>query len=89
MMAIITERERANLMARVLFSDLVVYGGDQIRVGLEKDDLLDRFAGEIERAHVFYEHNVSASVPDRERIFLHALVDVLIYGNRRVATHIW
>lgn len=89
MMASITEPERANLMARVLFSDLVVYGGDQIRIGLEKDDLLDRFAGEIDRARVFYEHNVAASVPDRERIFLHALVDVLIYGNRRVVTHIW
>ncbi len=88
MAAIICAR-RANLMARALFSDLVAYAGDEIRIGLEKDDLLDRVAVEIEQARVFYNHQVAASVPDRERIFLHALVDVLIYRNRQVATHIW
>ena len=88
-MAAIVDTWRANLIARALFSDLVAYAGDEIRIGLEKDDLLDRVAGEIERARVFYNHQVASSVPERERIFLHALVDVLIYRNRQVATHIW
>ncbi len=88
-MAAIVEARRANLLARALFSDLVAYAGDEIRIGLEKDDLLDRVAVEIEQARVFYTHQVAPSLPDRERIFLHALVDVLIYRNRQVATHIW
>jgi hypothetical protein len=88
-MAAIVDPRRAKLMARVLFSDLVVYAADEIRIGLEKDDLLDRVAREIEQARVFYNHQVASSVPDRERIFHHALVDVLIYQNRQVATHIW
>jgi DNA helicase HerA-like ATPase len=88
-MPLITEPQRANLIARALISDVAAYAGDQLRIGLEKDDVFERLGGEIERAHVFYEHTVAASVPDKERIFAHALVDVLIYGNRRVVTHIW
>jgi hypothetical protein len=76
-------------MARVLVSDLVCYDPEQVRVGLEKDDLFERLGPEIERARVFYEKNVDASVPERARIFDHAIVDVLVYGNRRVSSHIW
>jgi hypothetical protein len=82
----IGEVRRARRLARVLCSDLVVYGGDQIRMGLEKDDLFDRLAREIEQARVFYRHRVDASL---ERLFDWALVDVLVYANRRVSTHIW
>ncbi len=82
----IDDAGRARRLARVLCSDLVVYGGDQIRMGLEKDDLFDRLAREIEQARVFYRHRVDASL---ERLFDWALVDVLVYANRRVGTHIW
>ena len=76
-------------MARVLCSDITAYAGDQIRIGLEKDDLFDRLAPEIDRARDFYTQKVDASLPDADRIFDFAIVDVLVYGNRRVATHIW
>lgn len=85
----IRDSRRATRMARVLFSDLAAYAGDEIRLGLEKDDLFDRIAPDVERAHVFYIHQVSPALAERERIFAHALVDVLIYGNRRVASYIW
>jgi hypothetical protein len=76
-------------MARVLFSDIVVYAGDQVRIGLEKDDIFDRLHDEIERAWVFYREQVDPSLSDADRIFNFALVDVLIAGNRRVNTSIW
>lgn len=88
-MSKITDPARARRMARVLVSDLATYDSDQVRIGLEKDDLFERFSAEIQRAHVYYTQHVDASVADRERIFDHALVDVLVYGNRRVSTHIW
>lgn len=80
---------RARRMARVLFSDIAVYAGDQLRIGLEKDDLFNRLRSEIERARVFYQQNVDPSMPDAERIFNFALVDVLIAGSRKVSSHIW
>ncbi len=81
--------DRARRMARVLFSDIVVYAGDQVRIGLEKDDIFDRLLGEIERARVFFREQIDPVVTDSERIFNFALVDVLIAGNRRVSTSIW
>ncbi len=86
---LISDPRRARRMARVLFSDICVYTGDRVRLGLEKDDLFERLGDEIERAWIFYQQRVDPALPDAERIFNWALVDVLIYGNRRVATHIW
>ncbi len=85
----ISDPERARRMARVLFSDMVAYAGDQIRIGLEKDDLFTRLKREIEQVRVFYEQNVDPALPGAERIFNFALVDVLIARNRRVSTSIW
>ncbi len=85
----ICDPERARRMARVLFSDMVAYAGDQIRIGLEKDDLFMRLKREIEQARVFYEQNVDPALPDADRIFNFALVDVLVARNRRVSTSIW
>ncbi len=85
----ICDPERARRMARVLFSDMVAYAGDQIRIGLEKDDLFTRLKREIEQVRVFYEQNVDPALPDADRIFNFALVDVLVARNRRVSTSIW
>ena len=85
----VTTPERARRLARVLISDVAAYAGDQVRIGLEKDDLLDRLAPQIARARTFYLHHVDPCVTERARLFDFALVDVLVYANRRVQTHIW
>jgi hypothetical protein len=81
--------DRARRLARVLISDVAAYAGDQVRIGLEKDDLFERLAPDIDRARVFYLHHVDPCVAERVRLFDFALVDVLVYGHRRVQTHIW
>ena len=81
--------DRARRLARVLISDVAAYAGDQVRIGLEKDDLFERLAPDIERARAFYLYHVDPSLPERARYFDFALVDVLVYGHRRVQTHIW
>ena len=80
---------RARRLARVLVSDIVVYAGPEVRIGLEKDDLFERLAGEIARARDYYRSRVDPSLPDAERIWNHALVDVLVASQRRVPTFIW
>jgi hypothetical protein len=83
----ITEPWRARRMARVLISDVCAYAGDDVRMGLEKDDLLERLAPDIERARLWYRHQVA--LDEAEKIFDFAVVDVLVYANRQVSTHIW
>lgn len=70
-------------------SDIVAYAGDQVRIGLEKDDLFDRLRDDIERARIFFRAQVDPVRSGSERLFNFALVDVLVYGNRRVGTSIW
>lgn len=81
--------ERVRRLARVLISDLVAYAGDQIRIGLEKDDLFDRLHAEIERAWAYYTHRVDPALDGAERIFNHAVVDVLVASQRKVPAPIW
>ena len=88
-MELVRDPARARRLARVLFSDIVAYAGDQLRIGLEKDDLFERLGAEIERARVWYFTNVDPELPERERIFNWALVDVLVASQKRVATGIW
>ncbi len=85
----IEDADRARRVARVLVSDLNVEWADAIRLGLEKDDLFERLGPQIERARVFYRARVSLQrVPDRDRIFDWALVDVMFAQNRRVRPYI-
>ena len=86
-MAKITDPWRARRLARVLFSDIAAYAGDQVRIGIEKDDLLQRLSREIEQGRTWFRAQVD--LPEAERIFDWALVDVLVYGHRKVASHIW
>jgi hypothetical protein len=85
----VRDPERARRLARVLFSDIVAYAGDQVRIGLEKDDLFDRLRLEIERARAWYFQEVDPELDGAERIFNFALVDILVGSQKRVATHIW
>ena len=85
----VTTNERARRLARVLVSDVAAYAGDQVRIGLEKDDLFERLQVEIAQARSFYLWHVDEAVSERVRLFDFALVDVLVYGHRRVQTHIW
>ncbi len=89
MTELISDPERARRLARVLFSDIVAYAGDEVRIGLEKDDLFDRLQADIERAREFYRRRVAPDLPDSERIFGFALVDVLVGNQRKVSTSIW
>jgi len=85
----VRDPERARRLARVLFSDIAAYAGEQIRIGLEKDDLFDRLRDEIERARVWYFTHVDPDLAERERIFNWALVDVLVGSQKRVTSGIW
>jgi hypothetical protein len=87
--SLIREPERARRLARVLVSDIVAYAGDEVRMGLEKDDLFDRLHADIARARDYFLRRVAPELRESDRIFDWALVDVLVGSQRRVRTHIW
>ncbi len=86
---LIVDPEKARRLARVLFSDILAYAGDEVRLGVEKDDLFDRVQADIDRAREYYRRRVAPDLGGAERIFDFALVDVLVGSQRRVTTSIW
>ena len=85
----IRDSVRAGRLARVLISDLVAEWGEEIRTGLEKDDLFARVGPQVERARIFYRARVDVCVADRERLFDFAVVDVMLARNRAVRPYVW
>lgn len=85
----VSDPVRARRIARVLISDIVAYAGEDVRVGIEKDDIFSRLAPDLERARAYYDERIDQQLANAQRIFDHAIVDVLIYANRRIQTSIW
>ncbi len=88
-MSPIRDPDRAARLARVLMSDLAVYAHDELRIGLEKDDLFDRLGPELEQAAIYYFSHVDPDLAGRERLFNHAVVDVLVRRHGGRATASW
>jgi hypothetical protein len=85
----IDDRARAQRLARVLISDMVAEWGEEIRIGLEKDDLFDRIGPQLDRARVFYRARVAGRLEGREQIFDFAIVDIMLARNRAVRPYVW
>jgi hypothetical protein len=85
----ICEPARARRLARVLMSDVALYAGEDLRIGIEKDDLFDRLGPQLRQVAAYFFHHVDPSLPDRERIFNHAVVDVLVCRNGGRASPAW
>lgn len=85
----IREPARAARLARVLISDVAVYAGEDLRIGIEKDDLFERLGPQLRQAAAYYFFHVDDCVPGRERIFNHAVVDVLVCRHGGRASPAW
>jgi hypothetical protein len=85
----IHEPERAARLARAILSDVMLYHAEQVRRGIEADDLFERLAGELEEARVYFESRVESDVARASNAWNRALVDVLVFRSRGVRSRIW
>jgi hypothetical protein len=85
----IQEPERAARLARAILSDVMAYHGEQVRRGIQADDLFERLAPELEEARVYFESRVAADVARASNAWNRALVDVLVFRCRDVRSRIW
>ena len=88
-MSAIQEPERAARLARAILSDVMAYHAEQVRRGIQADDLFERLAPELEEARVYFESRVEADVARASNAWNRALVDVLVFRSRDVRSHIW
>jgi hypothetical protein len=83
------EPERVSRLARAILSDVMLYHAEQVREGIEADDLFDRLRPELEEAKVYFESRVEADVARECNAWNRALVDVLVFRSRNIRSRIW
>jgi hypothetical protein len=83
------EPERVARLARAILSDVMLYHEEQVRQGIEADDLFERLRPELEEAKVYFESRVEADVARECNAWNRALVDVLVFRSRHVRSRIW
>jgi hypothetical protein len=83
------EPERVARLARAILSDVMLYHAEQVRQGIEADDLFERLGPELEEARVYFESRVEADVARELNAWNQALVDVLVFRSRHVRSRIW
>lgn len=88
-MSLIDDPERATRLARAIVSDVGLYNRDAVREGLARDDLFERLDKEIQRARAYWAERVTPRLSRDSAIFEHALVDVLVYRSRGLASRPW
>jgi hypothetical protein len=83
------EPERVARLARAILSDVMLYHAEQVRQGIEADDLFERLRPELDEAKVYFESRVEADVARECNAWNRALVDVLVFRSRHVRSRIW
>jgi hypothetical protein len=85
----VDDPERAARLARAILSDLVAYHGELVRAGIENDDLFDRLGEELERARAYFAERVDGEIARKSNAFDRAVVDVVVYRSKEIASRIW
>ena len=85
----VVEPARAERLARAIVSDLAAYNTERVRAGIENDDLFERLAEELGRARSFFEERVDSETARKTNAFDRAVVDILVFRSRKVASRIW
>jgi hypothetical protein len=86
---VVDESERITRLARAILSDVMLYHAEQVRRGIEADDLFERLAAELAEARAYFESRVEPGVARASNAWNRALVDVLVFRSRDVRSRIW
>ena len=85
----IRDAQRAERLARAILSDVMLYNPARVRLGIERDDLFERLAPELEEAKAYFVSRVEPELARKSNAWGRALVDVLVYRSRHVHSTIW
>ena len=87
-MALIETDKDARRLARAIASDLSLYNEEKIVEGIEKDNLFDVLADEIEEGRAHYKSRVAAQLYERN-FYDRAIVDILVKSKGHIKSKVW
>lgn len=87
-MPLIETEEAARRLARAIASDLSLYNEEKIVQGIQKDDLFEAIAEEIEEGRALFKSRVS---PDlyQKNFYDRAIIDILVKSKGHVKSALW
>lgn len=87
-MALIDTDKDARRLARAIASDLSLYNEEKIVEGIERDNLFEVIAEEIEEGRAHYKSRVAPELYDKN-FYDRALVDILVKSKGHVRSKVW
>jgi hypothetical protein len=87
-MALIETDKDARRLARAIASDLSLYNEEKIVEGVERDNLFDVIAEEIEEGRAHYKGRVAPQLYDRN-FYDRAIVDILVRSKGHIKSKVW
>jgi hypothetical protein len=87
-MALIETDKDARRLARAIASDLSLYNEEKIVEGIERDNLFQAIAEEIEEGRAHYKSRVAPSLYDRN-FYDRAIVDILVKSKGHIKAKLW
>jgi hypothetical protein len=85
----ISDAGLARRLARAIVSDLLLYDADDVRAGIQRDDLFDRMRERFDEARAYFETRVEPDLARQQDFVGRAIVDVLVRGAGDVPSRIW
>ena len=87
-MAVIETDEAARRLARAIASDISLYNEEKVVQGIEKDNLFEVMAEELEEGRALFQSRVT---PDlyAKNFYERAVIDVLIRSKAHVESKMW
>jgi len=87
-MALIETDKDARRLARAIASDLSLYNEEKIVEGIEKDNLFQTIAEEIEEGRAHYKSRVAPTLYERN-FYDRAIVDILVKSKAHIKSKVW
>jgi hypothetical protein len=88
-MAMITEKQAAERLARTIMSDIALYNQDLIRKGIKNDSLFEDLKDQLDEGRKLYESRVDPGMQGRWVPYNRAIVDVLVKKFGDTDSDIW
>jgi hypothetical protein len=81
--------ERAQRLARIIVSEIVLYHRERIIEAIKNDALFEVLERELAEGRKYYEKNIDPAVLADTDYFDRAVVDILVKGQGSVESKIW
>jgi hypothetical protein len=87
-MAVIETDEAARRLARAIASDISLYNEEKVVQGIEKDNLIDLMAEELEEGRALFRSRVTPEL-FAKNFYDRAVIDVLVRSKAHIESKMW